>query len=78
MTNIFIVAAVVSFVFLVAKFLEMRYIDKESKPLKVLMKDTLFVYFSVILGDFVITQIYSSMASDGKVVTPVFIDNPSF
>lgn len=80
MTSIFVIAAAVSFVFLLVKFLEMRHVEKESKPLKVLVKDALIVYFCVILGNFIINQIYSSVMNGGggAVATPVFTDNPSF
>ena len=79
MTSIFIIAAVISLTFLVIKFLEMRYIEKESKPLKLLIRDTLLVYFSVILANFVMDQINPIMtAGAGKKVTPVFTDNPEF
>ncbi len=78
-TNIFIVAAIVAITFLIVKFLEMRYIEKESKPLKLLMRDTLVVYFSVIIANFVIDQINPVMiAGASKKVTPVFTDNPAF
>jgi hypothetical protein len=78
-TNIFIIAAIISITFLVIKFLEMRYIEKESKPLKLLIKDTLLVYFSVIIAHFVIDQINPVMtAGAGRKVTPVFTDNPAF
>jgi uncharacterized membrane protein len=78
-TNIFIIAAIVAITFLVVKFLEMRYIEKESKPLKLLMRDTLVVYFSVIIANFVIDQINPVMtAGSSKAVTPVFTDNPAF
>ena len=79
MTSIFVIAAIISITFLVVKFLEMRYIEKESKPLKLLIRDTLLVYFSVIIANFVMDQINPIMAaSGGKKVTPVFTDNPSF
>ena len=79
MTSIFIIAAVISITFLLIKFLEMRYIEKESKPLKLLIRDTLLVYFSVILANFVMDQINPIMtAGAGKKVTPVFTDNPTF
>lgn len=79
MTSIFVIAAVISITFLVVKFLEMRYIEKESKPLKLLIRDTLVVYFSVIISNFIMEQINPIMtASAGKKVTPVFTDNPSF
>ena len=50
MKNIFIVSGVVSLIFLFAKFFEMRFIEKEDKPLKLLIRDSLVVYFSVILS----------------------------
>jgi hypothetical protein len=35
----------------------MRYIDKEPKPLKYLIRDTLLVYLSVVTGKFVVDQL---------------------
>jgi hypothetical protein len=80
MASIFVVAGVISITFLVAKFLEMRYVEKESKPLKLLIRDALVVYFSVILANFVMEQLNTAIESSGggKKVTPVFTDNPSF
>ena len=78
MTSIFVTAAIISITFLVVKFLEMRYIEKESKPLKLLIRDTLLVYFSVIIANFVMNQINPIMKAGGKTVTPVFTDNPTF
>jgi hypothetical protein len=78
-TNIFIIAAIIAITFLVVKFLEMRYIEKESKPLKVLIRDTLVVYFSAIIAYFIIDQLNPIMtAGAGKKLTPVFTDNPAF
>jgi len=79
MANVFVIAGVISITFLLVKFLEMRYIEKESKPLKLLIRDTLVVYFSVIISNFVMEQLNTVMeSSGGKKVTPVFTDNPSF
>jgi hypothetical protein len=79
MTSIFVIAAIISITFLVMKFLEMRFIEKESKPLKLLIRDTLLVYFSVIIANFLIEQI-NPIVSGGtsKKITPVFTDNPAF
>jgi hypothetical protein len=77
MENIFIIAGVVSVVFLIAKFLEMRFIEKEAKPLKHLIRDALVVYFSVVAGNFVMEQI-NPVFEGGKKLTPVFTDNPEF
>lgn len=81
MSNVFVVAGVIAFTFFLAKFLEMRYIEKESKPLKLLIRDSLIVYFSVIVANFVMEQFNTIIESNGganKKLTPVFTDNPAF
>ena len=59
----------------------MRFVDKESKPLKFLIRDSLLVYFSVIAGNFVIEQLKPVIQEGGEaaVTAPaVFTDNPGF
>jgi hypothetical protein len=79
MNNIFIFATIISVAFFITKFIEMRFIEKESKPLKLLIRDTLIVYFSVIVGNFVIEQlnpiIQLNNTNNSQVV---FTDNPGF
>jgi hypothetical protein len=80
MDSIFVVAAVVSIVFFILKFVEMRFVDKESKPLKVLIRDAILVYFSVVSGHFILNQINPVFKdiTGGSKVTQVFTDNPGF
>jgi hypothetical protein len=79
MENIFIIAAIISIIFFIAKFVEMRFLDKEPKPLKLLVRDSLLVYFSVICGYFILEQIKPAINSGGSgIPTPVFTDNPEF
>jgi hypothetical protein len=80
MDNIFIFAAIISIVFFITKFIEMRFVDKESKPLKLLIRDALLVYFSVVAGHFIIGQINPLLrgGSNSSLITPVFTDNPGF
>jgi len=80
MDNIFVISAIISLVFLITKFIEMRFIEKESKPLKLLIRDSLLVYFSVIAGYFIIEQLKSTIQTGGDAakITPVFTDNPNF
>lgn len=82
MENIFVTATIISVVFLVSKFIEMRFIEKESKPFKLLMRDALVVYISVVFGDFIIGQIAPMTKMSGGLgmpnVTPAFTDNPGF
>lgn len=80
MDNIFIIATVISVIYLITKFIEMRFVDSESKPLKLLIRDTLLVYFSVIFGYFIMEQLKPVLEIAGEAVsTPqVFTDNPEF
>lgn len=80
MANTFIVAGIISIVYLLMKFCEMRFIEKESKPLKYLIRDSLLVYFSVIVGIFFVDQLKPIM-EEGSTTTinpSVFTDNPAF
>tara|TARA_B110000008_G_scaffold175257_1_gene174895 strand:- start:830 stop:1063 length:234 start_codon:yes stop_codon:yes gene_type:complete len=74
--SIFITAIAVSIAYLVFRFIEMRIILKENKPLKVLARDTLLVYLSVLLGNFIMNQFGSS--SMAKKMTEVFTNSPEF
>jgi hypothetical protein len=81
MDNIFIISGIISIIFFIAKFIEMRFIDKENKPLKFLIRDSLLVYFSVVSGNFIIDQLKPVIREGGAsaVVNPtVFVDNPGF
>lgn len=80
MENIFIIASLISFFYLIVKFIEMRFIEKDNKPLKVLIKDTLVVYLCVLLGNFIVEQINPSLLGEQatNTVTQVFTDNPGF
>ena len=79
MDNIFLVAVIISVIFFVAKFLEMQYIEKESKPLKVLIRDALVVYVSVVAGNFIMEQLTPVIKDSSIITSPVaFTDNPPF
>jgi hypothetical protein len=79
MEHQFIIAAVISIIFLIVKFAEMRFVEKESKPLKILFRDTLIVYLSVLAGFFVIEQLNSVIEGTMAPTQPtVFTDNPAF
>jgi hypothetical protein len=79
MENIFLVAGIISVIYFIAKFLEMRYIDKEPLPLKFLVRDTLLVYVSVVCGSFIIDQL-KPVINDVEIPSAplAFTDNPSF
>lgn len=74
--SIFISALVISIVYILFKFLEMRMILKENKPLKFMLRDSILVYFSVLIGYFVIQQMEPMKSIGGPIA--VFTDVPDF
>jgi hypothetical protein len=75
--SIFYISFAVSFCFLIFKFIEMKFIVKENVPVKLLARDTLLVYLSVLLGNFVYSQIGGLDNLVGK-VPEVFTNSPEF
>ena len=74
--SIFITAAIVAFFYFFFKFIEMRFILKENKPLKTILRDTLIVYFSVLTGIFILDQMGSLK---NLTATPtIFTNEPDF
>jgi heme/copper-type cytochrome/quinol oxidase subunit 3 len=87
-SNAYIVSGIIAFVFLVAKFIEMRFANNKSggeddepvvKPLKFLLRDALLVYVSSLLGFYIIAQFeeHSSSGSAAKEVA-AFTGGPDF
>ena len=77
----FLIAAFVSVVFFIFKFIEMRFLLKDKKPLKHLIRDSIIVYLSVVTGIFLYSQV-SSTTRDMNIgesnTTAAFTDNPDF
>jgi len=72
----FIKGFVICIVYLIFRFFEMRFIIKETIPLKKLVRDALLVYISFITGIFVYTQI--EPIKDLGSTPVVFTNNPEF
>ncbi len=66
---------VVAIMYIIFRFIEMRFILKENKPLKVLFRDTIIVYLSTVSGLFVLDQFTTNI---GKSAPKVFTDIPNF
>jgi hypothetical protein len=73
--NIFLNGFVISFLFLVAKFIEMRFITKKNIAPKILFRDTLLVYISAIIAHYILTQLNQVKT---KEFVEVFTDSPAF
>ena len=77
--DIFLIAGIISVIFFIFKFLEMRYMDDEPKPLKILVRDSLLVYVSVVSGNFILHQLNPVINKTIMPVEPLaFTDNPPF
>ena len=77
MDKVFVNAGVIAVVYSLIKFVEMRMILKEARPIKELLRDTIMVYISAIAGMFIIEQM-GTVSMTGKSSTNVFVGNPEF
>jgi hypothetical protein len=75
--NVLIIPAIITFVFFILKVLEMKFFNKkdEIKPIKFLIRDVLFVFTSVLIGNYAMSNLYPITQTTE---TLVFTDNPSF
>ena len=79
--NMFINAIIISIIFCIVKFIEMRFISRENYPLKILVKESLFVFFSVIVGHSILEQIEPLQLLETDTIPKipeVFTTNPDF
>jgi len=80
MEKYFIHSGIIAFVYLLFKFAEMRIVTKEVKPIKEMIRDTIIVYLSTIVGLYIIDELipHSNTSSIKKTITNVFVDSPEF
>ena len=75
--SIFVTALGISMIYTLLKFAEMRFILKENKPFKVIFRDTIFVYLSVVGGNLIIEQM-GALGEITSSTTKAFTDAPDF
>ena len=73
--NILFNGLIISFLFLIAKFIEMRFITKKNIAPKILFRDALLVYISVIVAYYILSQLNQVKT---KEFVEVFTDSPAF
>lgn len=88
MEKVFIIAFIITTIFVVAKIVEMKFIDKEMKPIKEFIREAAFVSGSSVLGAFIYLNMDSSLMnfmntmtnnkSFNMSATQVFTDEPGF
>ena len=88
MEKIFIISTIITFLFCLVKFIEMKYLDKELKPLKFLVRDAVMVFVCSLAAalfvfnmDGSITDFFNVL-TDTKTLntatTQIFTDEPGF
>ena len=79
MDNLAILSISAAVVYFFVKFIEMRFIKRESEPLKGLIKDSVFVAGATGLGGFIVSQMGSLTVDTQVGESPnVFTDDPGF
>jgi len=88
MEQVFFIAVFTVVVFLLIKFAESKYLDKESKPLKLLVRDALVVFVSAMTAAFGFFYFQTTIREFFNVVTDtttlnsantqIFTDTPGF
>ena len=77
MENIYLFGSIVSLIYFISKFIEMRFITKKSVSLKELIINSFLVYFSIILSNFIFQE-FNLTNKSLSVDPPVFVDGPAF
>ena len=72
----FMLSATISVIYLLLRFLEMRFVLKEMKPLKTLIRDALLVYLSTLSGFYMLQHIVPMAKTSTN--TAAFINDPDF
>jgi len=76
--NVYLVAAVIASIYLFTKIMELNFIEEDNKkPIKILVCDSLIVYFSVVAGYFVYNQVIPPL-EDSETLPEIFTDAPDF
>jgi len=76
MDSMYIIALVIAVTFFLAKFFEARFIKKEDKSLKETIINSIIVYFSALIGTFIVNQF--NLKTKSLTEPPAFVGAPSF
>jgi len=79
-THLFITSILISVLYFLFKIIENKILSKDDIKLKIVFKDSLLVFISVVIGLNLIEQIIPLIYEGGELVTnpPVFTDTPGF
>lgn len=79
MNNQILTSVIISVIYFLCKFLEMRFVIKENKPLKNMVIDTLIVFISATMALIILEQFnLNELIGNIKISPSAFINNPDF
>lgn len=88
MEMIYIIPVLTLVIFSLARFIEMKFIDKQMKPLKVLIRDSVIVFVCAFIANIILSntggsiQNFFNVVTDAKTISgggaEVFTDIPNF
>ena len=88
MDNLFLFAIFTTILFVLGKIVEMKFIDKEWKPLRIIIRDAILVFASALLASYGYSYMNGSFSdflnivTENKVLktdtTQIFTDLPTF
>lgn len=59
-------SSVISVIYVVLKYLEMKLIIKEPKPIKLIIRDAVIVFISSVSGFFILSQFENGVITKGQ------------
>ena len=79
MNNYILTSIVISIIYFIIKFIEMRFINKEATPIKEVFKNTIVVFLASIIGGFLLDQFkLNNIFETIKEAPNVFTTEPGF
>ena len=79
MNNQVITSLIISVLYLIIKFIEMRFVLKENRPLKQLIIDSLIVFVSSMISLILLEQFnLNELIGNIKPIPNVFVSSPDF
>uniref|UniRef100_A0A6C0HHL8 Uncharacterized protein n=1 Tax=viral metagenome TaxID=1070528 RepID=A0A6C0HHL8_9ZZZZ len=89
MEQVIILAIAITLIFFVLKIVEMKYLEKEVKPFKLIFRDTIIVFISSMSASFIYFHFNKNINDFFNIITatptlstsantPVFTDEPGF
>ena len=80
MENPIMIAAAATVLFIIIKIIEIKFVDKETKPMKFLVRDAVIVFVCTFVPTFAFFQMSGTL--DGETVAgaamQIFTDKPEF